>query len=132
MGERVLMTDVQLGGGTLVAALMHDADHGYKQGWSFANSLVAAAEQEARQSDTAASASLTIEGAILARDALLAVINEHIPSLDEETEELLVEMAVDIGNNDVSDLAKRTCACGEEIDGFYDYVSHLRQVFSER
>ena len=126
-------------GGDLVVALMQDGPN-FKQGYSFANALFGAAQYEALHAETAASESITIYGAILARDAVLALISKHIPSITDAIEEELDERTVKAGmvvpgyesEVDTADLALRICHCGERIDGFYEYVEHLKQVFSER
>lgn len=61
-------------------------------------------------------------------------INDHIPSLTDEDEMIikdrLSEMGFDMYDDsyDVADLAMRTCACGVKLDGFYEYVDHLKDV----
>jgi hypothetical protein len=68
------------------------------------------------------------------------VIDEHIPSLTEENEDELARLAeafvspiaIRDGYTDVADLAIRTCRCGEKIDGFYDYVDHLKAALASR
>lgn len=62
---------------------------------------------------------------------VLDVIDEHIPSLSDSDEDIIVSLAGDMGGfsddePDAADLAIRTCACGERIDGYYEYVSHLK------
>lgn len=66
-------------------------------------------------------------------EAALAIIDQHIPSLSDADDDEIVakaywgpagEMA------DAADLAIRTCACGIRIDGFYEYVDHLKSVLS--
>jgi len=67
----------------------------------------------------------------------ISIINEHIPSLTDEDDRRLDELRY---NSDVdhfgqpryenADLAIRTCACGVKIDGFYEYVDHLKEVLS--
>lgn len=122
MGERVL-TDMPTGG-ALVAALMRDGPD-FKQGYSFANALIGVAERE--------SISTATETAVLARDAVLTVIGQHGCFISE-----LDEARINVRRNDFddefdnADLALRTCMCGEKLDGFDEYTSHLRQVFSER
>lgn len=57
-----------------------------------------------------------------------SVIDEHIPSLTEEDEEVIETVIGDgvVATADLGDLAVRTCACGVAIDGFYEYVNHLK------
>ena len=115
--------------GAKVAAAMRDGPD-FKQGWSFANALTAVAELELFPG-TYAPEPPVIEMAMLARDAVLAVLRDHIPSITDEIEEELIALQLDT-DSDVSDLALRVCHCGERVDGFYEYVSHLRKVFNER
>lgn len=62
----------------------------------------------------------------------MMLIDAHIPSLSDDDERLIHERISRIGGIDegvdVADLALRTCACGERIDGFYAYVDHLNAV----
>ena len=63
--------------------------------------------------------------------AAISVIDQHIPSITDEIEEELTERAEQFGfsaDGDVADLAIRTCHCGARIDGFYEYVDHLKEV----
>ena len=53
-----------------------------------------------------------------------SVIRDHIPSISSADEELIESLRHD-PEADVADLAIRTCKCGEHIDGFYEYTSHL-------
>lgn len=64
-----------------------------------------------------------------------ATIKAHIPSITEEmdagegkwgTEDTFLYPRDDEGNY-IGD--KRVCACGVELDGFYEYVDHLIAVF---
>jgi len=60
------------------------------------------------------------------------IIDAHIPSL---TDEDAAYMADDVLSREYppgwgyEDLAVRTCACGVKIDGFYEYVDHLKAEF---
>ena len=60
--------------------------------------------------------------------AILRVLNEHTPDLTEGDEEEIWK-AVD-GDGDPADFAIRTCPCGQPIDGYYEYVAHLKAVFA--
>jgi hypothetical protein len=68
-------------------------------------------------------------------NAAVAIIDQHIPSLtdqddveiDERIGRLRFDPDDDSGNED---LALRTCACGANIDGFYEYVDHLKEVLA--
>jgi hypothetical protein len=57
------------------------------------------------------------------------VIKDHIPSLSDEDEDLIYER-VTRWDEDVTaaDYALRTCHCGKQIDGFYEYVDHLMDL----
>ncbi len=62
-------------------------------------------------------------------DDAIDIIKNHIPSLTDKDEERIrlniFQMAFEENDKDEADLAIRTCHCGLEIDGFYDYVGHL-------
>ena len=62
----------------------------------------------------------------------IAVIDAHIPSLRELDEEEIEIIVGDgggvIATADIGDLAIRTCHCGQRIDGFYEYVDHIKDV----
>lgn len=59
----------------------------------------------------------------------LSVIDEHIPSLAVDDEEVIYDKANTFDPEfDVAHLALRTCHCGAKIDGFYEYVDHLKEV----
>jgi hypothetical protein len=60
----------------------------------------------------------------------IAIIDDHIPSLTDEDEELIFDRAVPrwYEDKDAANLALRTCHCGLRIDGFYEYVDHLKAV----
>ena len=69
--------------------------------------------------------------ALGAHQATINTIKQHIPSLSDEDEDLIIErMADDPDGNiaDPADLALRTCHCGAKIDGFYEYAGHLIAV----
>jgi hypothetical protein len=61
-----------------------------------------------------------------------ALLRAHTPSLSDENDAEIVELVGRLiifdEDVDVADLARRTCHCGTPIDGFYDYVDHLRVV----
>jgi len=58
---------------------------------------------------------------------IIEVIDAHIPSLSDAAEATMDSlMALDNGINDWADFAVRTCSCGARIDGFYEYVDHLK------
>ena len=69
------------------------------------------------------------------KDAIVAQIDAHIPSLSDEDDAKLDELRFNTAFDrlgmpevDNADLAIRTCRCGEAIDGFYEYVDHLKEV----
>lgn len=72
----------------------------------------------------------SLVGAAIA--AATSIIDQHIPSLTDEDDALIDERWTRIGaideGVDNADLALRTCKCGKKIDGFYEYVDHLKEV----
>ena len=67
-------------------------------------------------------------------DEVIAVIEAHAPHMSDENEEFIFEsaglMISSLGvERDPADLAIRTCRCGFAIDGFDEYVFHLKDVF---
>lgn len=68
----------------------------------------------------------------MTKDEAVTIINEHIPQLTVEDEQTIDGLALQIGRYSeevtAADLAVRTCNCGRKIDGFYDYVDHLKDV----
>lgn len=87
-------------------------------------------------SNTAASAAAISEHAT--RQATLVLLAQHVPSLSDGDEQEIIERAfrmvqesfsIKEPETDVADLALRTCSCGKKIDGFYEYVDHLTEVF---
>ena len=69
-------------------------------------------------------------------EEVAAFLDLHIPSLSDENEneinELVSVYSFDLHDEktDVADFAIRTCRCGLRIDGFYEYVAHLKEVLS--
>ena len=62
------------------------------------------------------------------RDDPVAIIDKHIPSVTDE-------MDHDEGlfpKDDIGDYVgdQRECACGRHIDGYYDYVEHLKEMLA--
>lgn len=62
--------------------------------------------------------------------AVVEVIDAHTPSLSDE-DDAAIWAIIERGmggyhENDVADLAIRTCMCGVRIDGFYEYIDHLK------
>lgn len=62
---------------------------------------------------------------------VIKVIEAHVPNLSDEneSENALNASNALFGDGDIADAAIRTCACGERVDGFYQYVDHLIAVF---
>ena len=121
-------------GGKLVAGLMRDGPD-FKMGWSFANALTAVAEQEVEKSHK----DVVIDIAMLARDAVLAVLSQHACYMSDanenEIDDIIVKGIGDFTSSlefDPADCALRTCLCGKRIEGFDEYTIHLQQVFDER
>lgn len=57
--------------------------------------------------------------------------NNHIPSLTDEDDAQVTARAYWTDEvADPADLAIRTCHCGVKIDGFYEYVDHLKNIIS--
>lgn len=70
------------------------------------------------------------------RAAIKELLDAHIPSITNDIEPELEKLAGEVaysygepGEPEVADLALRECGCGKRIDGFYEYVDHLREVF---
>jgi hypothetical protein len=67
-------------------------------------------------------------------DTAVEIIGQHIPDLTEDALDVLAERTG--GDNamwmpaDWADLAYRVCPCGVTIDGFYEYVDHLKEVLA--
>ena len=65
------------------------------------------------------------------------IIDQHIPSLTDEDESTIIGLASDMGpfgladGPAAADLAIRTCHCGVKIDGFYEYVDHLKEMIEK-
>jgi len=55
-----------------------------------------------------------------------ALLRAHTPSLSNENEGEIYDRIVEDG--DAADFALRTCSCGKRVDGFYEYVDHLREI----
>lgn len=50
------------------------------------------------------------------------IVKAHIPSIGDEDEQ---DIIANLFDDDVANLALRTCHCGLRVDGFYEYVGHL-------
>lgn len=79
---------------------------------------------------------MTTLHALSGPEAAIDVLRSHYASLtdrDEITlEQRLVDQQIDTDNPwDFADFALRTCACGQSIDGFYEYTDHLISVLRE-
>jgi hypothetical protein len=63
------------------------------------------------------------------------LVRQHIPSLtndaDIEIDEAMSRSLNKNGYYEWADAAIRYCACGERVDGFYQYVDHLIGLFGE-
>jgi len=57
---------------------------------------------------------------------MVALLDAHGVYLSEADEARILESMT--GDDDVADLALRTCLCGKSVDGFDEYHTHLRQV----
>jgi hypothetical protein len=66
------------------------------------------------------------DGSRRAVSDVLDVIDEHIPSLSDDDEEEMDILITGDKPIDWADFAHRTCACGDHIDGFYGYTTHLK------
>lgn len=64
----------------------------------------------------------------MATTTIAQVLDEHRASLTAADEAEIVRRMMQ--TDDVAELALRTCACGQRIDGFYEYVDHLRAVIA--
>lgn len=69
------------------------------------------------------------------QEALIALISAHTPSLSDDDERVIDERSMNTmvdryGQHEfeAADLALRTCHCGTKIDGFYEYVEHLKAM----
>ena len=63
----------------------------------------------------------------------IEILKAHIPSMSPDNEDEILDRATNvIGTDelDVADLAIRTCSCGQRIDGFYEYVEHIKEVLA--
>ena len=60
----------------------------------------------------------------------ITLLNQHIPSLSDEDEKQIENVLRWDHWYDTADLAIRTCHCGKKIDGFYEYVDHLKDIFT--
>jgi hypothetical protein len=70
---------------------------------------------------------------VIGRNAAISIIDQHIPSLSDDDEadidDLVTAYSIRLDEAiTVADLALRTCHCGKKIDGFYEYVDHLKEV----
>lgn len=59
----------------------------------------------------------------------IEVVSAHIPTLTREDEREIIALGAPgpiETARDPANYAIRTCLCGQRIDGFYEYVDHLR------
>lgn len=62
----------------------------------------------------------------MAATGTTALLEAHYPSMTRADE---AEIAIRLARGeDAAELALRTCACGKHVDGFYEYVDHLKDV----
>jgi hypothetical protein len=62
------------------------------------------------------------------RPTIAQIIRDHTPSITSKIERIALDSpAWDTDGEYIGDL--RECACGEMIDGFYEYIEHLIAVF---
>lgn len=69
-------------------------------------------------------------------DDVVSLLDQHIPSMTDEIEESLRNMAhnaalLTAGSDEVAELALRECACGVLVYGFYEYVDHLKDMLRQ-
>jgi hypothetical protein len=65
---------------------------------------------------------------------VIEVIDAHTPSLTVSNEfdiGLMIQQQALEADPDYADLAVRTCMCGKRIDGFYEYIDHLKEVLRD-
>jgi hypothetical protein len=62
-------------------------------------------------------------------ESAIAVLKEHIPSITDDDERVMGSLNVFDEQFDYADYALRTCHCGVKIEGYYEYVDHLEEVF---
>jgi len=62
--------------------------------------------------------------------AAISIIDQHTPSIenDDADEMDALDASGSLDADDWGNFARRTCACGVKIDGFYEYVDHLKTV----
>jgi len=62
-------------------------------------------------------------------DDAIAILNQHYAHLTDEDE---VDIGFSLGfardDVDLASLALRTCQCGVRVDGFYEYLDHLKAM----
>lgn len=59
---------------------------------------------------------------------MLLRLDRHYASMSDADGQEIAARAVE--GEDMGSLAIRTCACGVRIDGFYEYLDHLKQVLA--
>lgn len=67
------------------------------------------------------------------------ILDKHWASISTSDEEAMAEewdnevdlLGTEPGHPDFAAFAYRTCQCGQAIEGFYDYLSHLKSVLGE-
>jgi len=72
-----------------------------------------------------------IQGMADTEGRLAKVLDAHIPSLSDEDEDIINDR-IGRGVEDTAYFARRSCACGVIVDGFYEYIEHLKvELFGE-
>ena len=74
----------------------------------------------------------TVDDAVIEYDIWTRVqglLTQHTPSITDEDERVMGLLNVFDEQFDYADYALRTCRCGVRIEGYYEYVDHLREVF---
>jgi hypothetical protein len=67
------------------------------------------------------------------RNEAIAIIEKHIPSITNAIEEEEVDSPLWEVTNELYMILgyagpKRECSCGQRLDGFYEYVDHLKEM----
>jgi hypothetical protein len=58
------------------------------------------------------------------------ILRDHFASVTPDDEHAIVDLILD-DESSAADLARRTCACGVKVDGFYEYLAHLIDVLEK-
>lgn len=67
----------------------------------------------------------------------IEILDQHIPSITEAIEDELWQRIGRawsddsyFGEADSADCALRVCMCGKRVDGYYEYVAHLKEMLT--